>query len=101
MKGHLMFKKTPSPEVIALDEAIAGVLSDMRGFNSDAEEYDAMSDQLVKLMKLKKEYAPNFFVSPDVLAGVAGNLAGILLILNFERANVIASKALSFVMKLR
>ena len=38
-------------------------------------------------------------VSPDTMAVVVGNLAGIGLILNFEKVNVIATKALGFVLK--
>ena len=40
-------------------------------------------------------------VSKDTLAIIAGNIAGIVLIIGYERMNVIASKALGFVMKSR
>jgi septal ring factor EnvC (AmiA/AmiB activator) len=40
-------------------------------------------------------------LSKDTLAIVAGNIAGIMLIIGYERVNVIASKALAFVMKSR
>lgn len=40
-------------------------------------------------------------VSPDTLALVGANLAGIVMIIGYERMNVIASKALGFVSKLR
>ena len=38
-------------------------------------------------------------ISPDTLLVVAGNLAGILLILKFEKLDVIATKAIGFVLK--
>lgn len=38
-------------------------------------------------------------ISPDTIAVVAGNLAGILLILNFEKLGNVTSKALGFVLK--
>jgi hypothetical protein len=40
-------------------------------------------------------------VSKDTLAIVGANIAGIALILSYERMNVVASKALSFITKLR
>lgn len=38
-------------------------------------------------------------VSKETLALIAGNIAGIVLIIGYERVNVIASKALNFVLK--
>lgn len=40
-------------------------------------------------------------VSKETLAVIAANLTGIVIILGYERANVIASKALGFIGKLR
>ena len=42
---------------------------------------------------------PSWKFTPDTLLIVGGNLAGILLILNFERLDIVRSKALSFVLK--
>ena len=42
---------------------------------------------------------PTWTVTPDTLLVVGGNLAGILLILNFEKFDLVRSKALSFVLK--
>jgi hypothetical protein len=95
-----MFKKTQN-EKTKLDEAIDDVLREMAGLNCEDKDYNSASDQLVKLMKLKKEIEPSRRVSPDTLALVASNIVGILLILNYERANIVTSKALSFVMKLK
>ena len=63
------------------------------------EEYDKVSDQYAKLTKLHNETLSKKRVSPDAMAGAATNLAGILLILNYEHAHVMTSKAVSFVMK--
>ncbi len=38
-------------------------------------------------------------ISPDTLLVVGGNLLGILLILNFEKMDIVMSKALGFVLK--
>jgi hypothetical protein len=66
----------------------------------ETNEYDRISDQLVKLSAIEDPKSSKR-VSPDVLATVAANLIGIGMILHYERANVIASKALGFVQKLR
>lgn len=42
---------------------------------------------------------PSWKFTPDTLLIVGGNLAGILLILNFERLDIVRSKAISFVLK--
>jgi len=95
-----MFTKTqtePTQLVLAID----GVLNEMATTSSSSKEYAAMADQLVKLMKLKEDISSKKTISSDTLALIAGNLAGIVLILTHEHAHVITSKALSFVMKLR
>lgn len=51
-------------------------------------------------LKRKDLDAPNR-VSVDTWAIIAGNLAGIVLILGYEKANVITSRAIGFVTKLR
>lgn len=42
---------------------------------------------------------PSWKFTPDTLLIVGGNLAGILLILNFEKLDIVRSKALGFVLK--
>ena len=91
-----MLKKQKPPS--GLDVAIGDVLSDMKGFTSDADEYTVMVDQLVKLHALKECEKPRR-VSKDTLAVVAGNLAGIVLILSYERAHVVTTKAAMFMLK--
>lgn len=96
----MLIKRTPR-EKTPLDLTIEGVFSELDGLNADSEEYDSMSDQLVKLMKLKKEIEPSWRVDPNTLATIGANLLGILCILHYEKVNVVASKALSFVGKLK
>ncbi len=64
------------------------------------EEYAAMTDQLVKLYGLKKVEDPKK-IDPNTLLTVGGNLTGILMIVGHERANVITSKAVQFVLRAR
>jgi len=91
---------TKSPHQIGLEKAINELLNDMTSFTSDSKEYTIMVDQLTKLYSLKVLDRPKR-ISPDTLAIVAGNLIGILVIVGHERANIVTSKALSFVLKLR
>lgn len=83
-----------------VDLAIDEVLREMQGFTSDTEQYASMVDQLSKLYKLKEDTSKKR-VSPDTLAIVAGNLLGIVVIVGYERAEVVTSKALSLLLKLR
>jgi len=92
-----MFNRKP-PEDEDLDRAITMLVDRMS--TADDEQTARLSDQVSKLYKLKEINAPKR-VSPDTLILVAGNLIGIILILNYEKANVITSRALGFVMKLR
>lgn len=55
----------------------------------------------VEILGREQEIKFRRFVSPDTLAMIAGNIAGIVLIIGYERVNVIASKALGFVMRTR
>ena len=48
----MLFMKPKEPT--GLDNAIAEVLRDMKGFTSDADEYAAMVEQLVKLHAMKE-----------------------------------------------
>lgn len=95
-----MFTQKDPNEKTGLEEVIDALLADMKNHEPDTEQYSKRVDQLVKLYKLKAEDKPER-VKPDTLALIAGNLAGIVLIIGHERAHVVTSKALSFVLKLR
>lgn len=90
-------KKNTDPD--GLQKAIDSVLNEMDGVSADSDEYAKMVDQLTKLYTIK-DRNPNR-ISADALATIAANLAGILLIINHERAHVVTTKALGFVSKLR
>ena len=95
-RKRMLFIKPKEPT--GLDNAIAEVLSDMKGFTSDADEYAAMVEQLVKLHAMKESEKPSS-VSKDTVLIVVGNLLGIVMILSFERTNVITTRALQFMLK--
>lgn len=90
-----MFKKNPIDA--KLDEEITTLLAKMaETTDKTSDEYVAMLDQMAKLYKLREEN----MISMDTWATIAANLAGIVIILNHERAHVIASKSFGFVKKL-
>jgi hypothetical protein len=89
------FKKT---EPTTLEIEITRLFDKLQAFQPETDQYDKVTEQIAKLYKLK-EIDSKKRVSSDVMFGAASNLAGILLILNFEHAHVMTSKAISFVGK--
>lgn len=81
-----------------LEKEIDSVIESMSHHKADTKEYAAMAKNLETLYKAKSNER-NRYVSPDAIAMVAGNLLGIVLILGYEKANVITSKALGFIIK--
>jgi len=92
--------RSKSHEDSGLEKAIEGLLSEMKGFTADTEEYAKMADQLEKLYKLKEIDKPER-VKPDTLAIIAGNLLVAVVIVTYESKNIVTSKALSFLQKTR
>jgi hypothetical protein len=94
-----MFIMKPQKDDDQLIAAIDVLYAKMSDLSPESREYAAVVDQLQKLYSLKDN--SKSYVSPDTLAMVAGNLAGILLIVGHERAHVVTSKAINFLLKLR
>lgn len=55
----------------------------------------------IEIEEKKKELSRRFKVTPDTLAIVAGNLIGIAVVVGYERAHVLTSKAFANVLKTR
>lgn len=89
--------KSPS----ALDAAITDLYSKLTDYDPTTPEYASASDQVVKLVKLKKETDSPWIPSPDAVVGAAASVASVVLILNYEKIGVVASKAVGFVQKLK
>ena len=98
-----MFNRKPKiEEMTDLEEAITELISEIRSMEGASEEYTAATANLKVLLEVRaiedqieKPWRP----SADVVATVVGNLAGIIAILGFEKANVITSKGLALVIK--
>lgn len=88
--------KTETPLNAAMNE----LLRELVQTEGDSEQAERIVARLTELNELQKTNSSGP-ISKDALVTAGANLAGILLILNHERAHVVTSKALGFVMKLR
>jgi hypothetical protein len=87
-----------------LQEAITKLISQMEDHAGETEEYTTMATNLKMLMEAREieEKTDNRnALSTDTIVSVAGSLAGILMIISYERAHVLTSKALAHVVKMK
>lgn len=81
---------TPEPSI---KTEIEKTLKHMSDLHPGSDEYDKALKHLKALSELQKGAR----INPEVIVGAVTNLAGILLVLNYERLNVISSRAMMFV----
>lgn len=92
------FKKDPS----TIDHVIDAHLKSMEKYDPYTDEYRTLVEDLGKLSQAKDKIDPApRKASKDALIGAGSSLLGILAVLNFERASVLASRAMSLVTKVR
>lgn len=77
-----------------IDELIDG----LNGYTADQDEYATMVAQLKELYALKELEKPER-ISINTLITTGGTLLGIVVIVGFERSNVLTSKALGLLRK--
>ncbi len=94
----MIFAKSDEKE--KLEKEIKAILSILEEYDPGTEEYAIILDKLERLYELKKEES-KIPINLDSLIVVCGNLLGIVLILNYERLNVITSKAVSLLIRKR
>lgn len=92
-----MFNRPKRPKT-PLEEALDRALNQLNNQAVGSKEYGEILDRVAKLHKMKEDENPKS-VSKDTQAMIAANLLGILLIISYEQAHVITSKALPFVTK--
>jgi len=63
---------------------------------STQKDWDTANERYQAYTEMLK---PSWKFTPDTILVVGGNLLGILLILNFEKLDIVRSKAISFVLK--
>lgn len=92
-----MFSKRKSDP--KLNAAIDDVYQQMDATVTDPDEYAKLVEHLQKLYEIR-DNSSGPSVSPDTLVLAAANLIGIAMIVGYERANVVTSKAVGLVHKL-
>lgn len=95
-----MYNKKKELNPKSLNGQIDSILAQMDLVEGNSEAYSQLADQLEKLYKmknLKKENRPG----ADALVAAGVNITGILLILHFEKFDVVTSKALGFITKIK
>ena len=93
-----MFNMSKPENQDALDSLIERVTDDMEMIGPTHEEYPQLLTQLERLTKLRHGDKPKP-ISRDTLALIAANLLGILIVVNYEQAHVVTSKAFGNIMK--
>jgi hypothetical protein len=83
-----------------LNKEIDRVLTRMSTIDPTTTEYADLTASLSKLYEFKESTSKNK-LSKDTMAIVAGNLLGIIMIVGHEKAHVVTSKAIGFVLKAR
>lgn len=80
-----------------LDITIQALLADMEGEIPSSAKYGELLTRLERLYALRDKSKKR--VSPDTIWLVAGNLAGILVIVAYEQRHVFVSRAQAFLLK--
>lgn len=94
-----MFTKKTDINATALKMEIDSLFAKLSTVEKGSSEYEAIRKDIEVLYPLRKvdhEVNSGTRVSADTIAAIAANLAGILIIVNYERAAVLTSKAVSF-----
>jgi hypothetical protein len=101
-RNMLFNKNTPEEDPQELKDAITKALNELAEHETYSPEYVKALEQIEKLYKLRNP-KPELRkpVSMDTVWVVAGNLVGIGMIIGYEKAHVISSKALGFILKAR
>jgi len=96
--------KTPGNNDVNLRVAIDTLYDSLAKTTPGTAEYAVIADQVIKFHAVKQEDTKvnsSKKLSADVLVTVIANLAGVAMIVEYERAAVLTSKAIAFVTKLK
>jgi hypothetical protein len=93
-----MLHRKPLEET-SLDRLIDEMQTEMRQMSFEDKEFQLVLARLKELHKLKDESRPKR-VSNDTLALIGANLLGIAIIVGYEHAHVMTSKATGFLKRL-
>jgi hypothetical protein len=79
-----------------MDEEIKRLSALLSTISPLSDDYSKILEQLTKLTKARAEKNERA-ISMDTILTIGANIAGLLLVLNYERLNVISTKALTMV----
>jgi hypothetical protein len=99
-----VFNRDKNVEDTDLQKAITALISQLDDRDGSTEEYTTMVSNvkvLVEARQLEEATDKPNRPSADTMLSVGGSVLGILMILGFEKANVITSKGLSFIPKIK
>ncbi len=85
-----------------LEAEVESILNEMSALHKDDEAYGRMADNLGKVCQAKsyeQKLKPDGNAIVNAVLPVVGSLGAIMLILNYEKLDVVATKALQFVKK--
>lgn len=82
----------------ALEDQIDDLHNQLDKEEVGSEQHNRLMTALERCYKIKKDQTFDR-VDANTKAAIIGNLAGIALILNYERVHVISTKALGFIVK--
>lgn len=88
----------PKRKPTDLENEIARLLEILNKIDPSDDKYATVADQLKKLYPLKETDSKDR-VSKDILVSAVSGLSQILVIVGYEHAHAISSKALGFVKK--
>ena len=93
-----MFKK--NKEKSALDKAIDERIEKLKVDDETSKDKEKI-ENIKELVEVKEQLeGPKRSIDPNTILTVAGSLAGALLILGYERANAITTKAFGLVQRM-
>jgi hypothetical protein len=96
--GNLMNNPFKRDEVqTPLDVTLQHLFSEIAGYDIHTDEYAKAADQIVKLVKLKKETNSSWKPSPDALLAAGATIATTILVLHYEKMSTVTSKAFGFI----
>ena len=95
-----MFNRKAIKEKTGLEEAREVALSELASYSSHDDEYSKIMDHVKTLSELIDAEAPEK-LSPNTVAVVLGNVGIGLLFTIYESKNVVTTKVVPFLMKLK
>lgn len=88
----------PKRKPTDLETELARLLEELKHIKPTDPDYAVIADQLKKLYPLKETDSKSR-VSKDILVNATAGLAQVLMIIGYEHAHPITSKAMNFVFK--